>query len=93
MVFLSLTPPMCTSQCWLNHGSQRDSKSNTLPKFENTIEYNMIQRRMTWATELCVMIQLQPSHIASLWKLCVGSDNLKTVEVEVAYKDGHVDVS
>ena len=48
---------------------------------------------MTWATELCVMIQLQPSHIASLWKLCVGSDNLKTVEVEVAYKDGHVDVS
>ena len=47
----------------------------------------------SWATELCVMIQLQPSHIASLWKLCVGSDNLKTVEVEVAYKDGHVDVS
>ena len=28
----------------------------------------------SWATELCVMIQLQPSHIASLWKLCVGSD-------------------
>ena len=29
------------------------------------LKITCIQRRMTWSTELCVMIQLQPSHIAS----------------------------